>query len=237
MPRRARPGLTASGTVLLAFVGAWLGHTLEYARLAGARGLAASPLSSVHADMLALAALLTLLAALCGIRAWRVWLGLGRRLDAARTCLARALRGQGVPTGPAAGTPLPSGAARWLALLLMLAALQLGLYLVQENLEGVVAGLGILGLGPVTGVHWMAPLIHAAVAMPLASVAVLVSRRLGARSRRIELCERLVLRLLGVLAPRPSAAGRPAAQWSPSPVDRFGGTLWTRPPPRLLLVS
>lgn len=235
MPRSARPGLTASGTVLLAFVGAWLGHTLEYARVAGARGTGVSPLRSVHADMLPLAAVLTLLAALCGIRAWRAWLALGRRLDAARGCLARALRGHGGQAAPAAGSPLPSGGARWLALSLVLAVLQTGIYLVQENLEGVAAGLGLRGLGPVTGVHWMAPLVHVAVAALLAAVAVAGSRRLRARTRRIEVCERLVLRLLGVLAPRPSVLELPPAQWCPSPVDRFGGLLWRRPPPPSLL--
>jgi hypothetical protein len=235
MPRSARPGLTASGTVLLAFVGAWVGHTLEYARLAGTLGTRSSPLSSVHADMLPFAAVLTLAAALLGIRAWRAWLGLGQRLDAARGCLARALRGHGGQARPAAGSPLPSGGSRWLALSLMLAALQIGIYLVQENLEGVAAGLGVRGLGPVTGVHWMAPLLHVAVAALLASVAVAASHRLRARTRRIEVCERLVLRLLGRLAPRPSVLDRPTAQWCPSPVDRFGGLLWRRPPPSSLL--
>jgi hypothetical protein len=234
MPRSARPGLTASGTVLLAFVGAWLGHTLEYARLAGSQGTVASPLGPVHADMLPLAVVLSLLGALCGIRAWRAWLGLGRRLDAARSCLARVLRGHGGQPGPAVGTPLPSGGARWLALALMLAALQIGIYLVQENLEAVAAGLGPRGLEPLTGIHWMAPLLHVAVAALLASVSVAASRRLRARTRRIEVCERLVLRLLGMLAPRPPVLGRPPAPWCPSPVDRFGGTLWRRPPPSSL---
>lgn len=234
MLRSVRPGLTASGTVLLAFVGAWLGHTLEYVRLAGPQGRGASPFGSVHAAMLPLAVVLMVLAALCGIRAWRGWLGLGRRLDAARGCLVRALRGHGGQPRPA-GISLPSGGARWLALSLMLAALQIGIYLIQENLEGVAAGLGLRGLGPVTGVHWMAPLLHAAVAALLASVAVAASRRLRARTRRIEVCERLVLRLLGMLAPRPTVLDRPPAQWCPSPVDRFGGMLWSRPPPWSLL--
>jgi len=197
MARRTRPNLTGAVLVLLAFIGVWVAHTLEYARVAGTGGLRAELVGSVHVYMLPLAGLLTLLATLTGVWCWRAWLALGRRLDAARDSLARAWRGQGTAGVPAHSAAEPSGGARWLALSLMLAALQLGLYLVQENLESAVAGHGIRALAPVIGVHWLAPFIQIGVALLLSSLLFLASRCVHERTRRIEACERLVRLQIG----------------------------------------
>src|SRR5437899_418822 len=91
-PRRLR--LAALGGVLLALIGVWLGHTMEYARLRGAGEAGASMLGALHAYMLPVGMLLALVAAAGAVRGLRLWLGLGRRLRVLRVALASALRGR-----------------------------------------------------------------------------------------------------------------------------------------------
>src|ERR1700746_2517456 len=92
MARGPRRRLFAPSLVLLALVGTWTGHTLEYARVAGRAGLREELFGSVHLYMLPLGALLAVLAAAGGVGWWRAWQALGRRLDAARGTLAASLR-------------------------------------------------------------------------------------------------------------------------------------------------
>jgi hypothetical protein len=233
MVSTSRPRVVASGVAFLAVMGSWLAHTIEYARLSGTAGLAGGAVASMHAYMLPAGAALALGAALCGVWCARAWWALGRRLESARGALASAWRGRrpsGVPASPASP---PSEGCRLVALWVPLAALQVSVYLLQENGEALLAGRALPALGAVTGLHATVLLIHAAVALLLAAVVLLVAERLHRRRSGLAACERLlraVLRTLGRAVDTPAV--RPA--WTPSPLDRFGRHLCRRPPPRLL---
>jgi hypothetical protein len=232
MARGSRRRLFAPSLVLLALVGTWTGHTLEYARVAGRAGLREELFGSVHLYMLPVGAVLVALAAAGSLVWWRAWQALGRGLDAARDALAASLRGHRVSAPPAAAQP--STAARWGALTLLLAALQLVLYLGQENLETAAAGAQLPGVRVFLGVHAAAPLVHLAVAAVLAALMVRGAALLRRRAEHLTGVVRLLRILLAALAaaapPTP-----PVAQWRPSPLERHGGHLWSRPPPDLLL--
>ncbi len=225
--------MLAPGVLLVALVGVWLTHTLEYARVSGAARLSAVVLAPVHAYMLPVGALLTLGAALLGVRCWRAWWALGRRLEQTRTALAGVWRGRGTGWRPAAPVPRPSEGAQLLALWLPLSLLQAGLYLLQENAEALAAGRPLQGLGAVTGVHAPVLAVHVLVAWALAWSVLLVLRRLGERRGVVAACERLLLALLRHLG-RAAAAPHSARATVASPLDRFGRELWRRPPPLLL---
>jgi hypothetical protein len=220
--------LFAPSLVLLALVGTWTGHTLEYARVAGRAGLREELFGSVHLYMLPLGALLAVLAAAGGVGWWRAWQTLGRRLDAARDALAASLRGHRVAAPTA--TAQPSAAARWGALTLLLTGLQLVLYLVQENLEATAAGASAPGLRVYLGVHALAPVVHLAVAAVLAALMARGWALLLLRAERITGVVRLLRILLAALA-APLPPTTPVIEWRPSPLDRLGGQLWRRPPP------
>ncbi|HEY2706047.1 MAG TPA: hypothetical protein VGL20_20390 [Candidatus Dormibacteraeota bacterium] len=218
-----------AGAVLLTFLGVWLGHCLEYLRLGGGLGLRATVLGGTHLYMLPLGALLTLIAAHLGVRAWRLWRGLGRRLEVAHSLLVRALRGR---TSTLVHEPPPCSTETISILLLWppLALGQIGLYLLQENLEAVLTTGRASGLGAVAGVHWAAPLVHGGVALLLAAVVAVISRQIHDRASRLHHCERLVaaLRRACRCVPTPRRA---SVSWSPTPLQRFGAQLWSRPPP------
>jgi hypothetical protein len=233
--RRLR--LAASGGVLLALAGVWLGHTAEYARVFGLTGVREVMAGSLHAYMAPVGMLLALLAALGAVRGVRLWLGLGRQLASLGTALAGALRGdrdaarRPLPGVHAARTPWHP-AARVAACWLPLTALQVGLYLFQENLEAVVAGAPAPGLGAVAGAHALAPLLHAGVALVLCAAVALASRLLRRRASAVERAVALLRHLLDRLGSlRPATPG--ATVPTPAPLDRFG-RLWCRPPPARL---
>jgi hypothetical protein len=232
-PRRLAAG-AAGAFVLVALVGAWLGHTLEYLRVVAGAGPGRSALAGVHAYMLPAGVLLALAAAAAGAGCWGAWLGLGRRLDRARAGLVHAWRGGG--PGPAAppgrATRAVSPPARLLALWLPLGAAQVGLHLAQENVESILAGGRAAGLGPLLGVHWAAGALQLGVALVLAAALLLAGRLLAGRVRALERCERL----LRTLWERRRGGGVPrgARPCLDPPVERFGRQLWSRPPPALL---
>jgi hypothetical protein len=122
--------------------------------------------------------------------------------------------------------------ARLLALWLPLAAVQVGLYLGQENLESALAGVGAAGLRPLLGVHAAAAAVQIAVALVLAAALLLAGRLLRARARDLEGCERL-LRALWVRLHRGARTPAGARLRLAPPADRFGRQLWSRPPPTL----
>lgn len=228
-PRRVAAG-AAGAFVLLALLGAWAGHTLEYLRMVGGAGPGPRGLGGAHVYMVPLGALLALAAAAAAAGCWRAWLGLGRRLDRARAGLARAWRGGRTAPAPTGPVPRVSPPARLVALWLPLGAAQVTLYLVQENLESILAGGGPAGAGPLLGIHRAATAIHAAVALVLAAAMLAAGRLLARRAGVLAGCERL-LRVLW--SPRRAAAGLPgrARPRLGPPVDRFGRQLWCRPPP------
>ncbi|HVC05542.1 MAG TPA: hypothetical protein VND88_12785 [Candidatus Acidoferrales bacterium] len=228
--RHAR--VAASASVLLAFAGLWVGHTLEYLRVWGGAGLADSITNPVHAYMLPLAGALVVLGALFAIRLLRAWQALNMRLEQAAMRLRRVWRGR-VEQVPAAA-PGRSPGARLVAIWLPLAAAQIALYLVQENIEAVARAQPAPGLGSITGVHWAAPLVHLYVALLLACgtrICQILLRRRTAVVERVEAFVRAAVRRLSDL---PAPVSAPPAPDRRSPFDTLGRDLWRRPPPPLL---
>lgn len=227
-PRRLR--LAASGGVLLALAGVWLGHTVEYARVNGLAGAGSVMVRSLHVYMLPVGLVLAMAAAAGAVHGVRAWLGLGRQLGALRLAVSRALRGQAArgASSPAASRLGPGrrGVGAWW---LPLALLQIGLYLFQENVEAAVAGAPAPGLGAITGVHALAPLVHAAVALVLCAGVALGARLLRRRAAAVDRAAALLRHLLDRLGSMRAELPRTVAA-VPVPLDRFG-RLWCRPPP------
>jgi hypothetical protein len=235
LPRR-RLRLAASGGVFLALAGVWLGHTVEYVRVAGTAGLREELLGSIHWYMLPVGLALALVAAVLSVRAWQLWVGLGRQLTVARWAIARAWRGgRHTPTESAMWAPRVEQAPRLNATRIwpLLALAQIGLYLLQENLEALAAGVPAPGMQALAGRHWAAPLVHAAVALLLTGAVVLVRRAFQHRSRVVT-STRALLRVLLAVIGRATAARPATPPPAPRPADRFG-RLWCRPPPPLLV--
>ncbi|HMC53073.1 MAG TPA: hypothetical protein VKI64_09965, partial [Acidimicrobiales bacterium] len=105
--------------------------------------------------------------------------------------------------------------------------LQLALYLVQENLEARTFHLPAPGLGAVTGVHAMAPLVHLAVAAIVTTVVWLTRRRVTELLAESDWTDGVIARR----GPRPTriAGRRLIRSWTPG--QRWGMALWARPPP------
>ncbi|HEY2594057.1 MAG TPA: hypothetical protein VGK33_09175 [Chloroflexota bacterium] len=242
-----RRRLAVTLAVLAALVGEWLGHSLNYYRLAGVGGLQSALTSGIHDYMLPLG-LALLVAAAAGAAGWtRAWLALSRRLDDSATALGLLRRGRrpadlgqggAARQGSTARTvlgrrgPAPSFAARVVALAVPMGALQCSLYLVQENLERALHGVAWSGLAPLLDGYGAAVWIQAAVAVLMAAALILASRLLHSKRVLVERCERLV----GVLWQR-------AVRGTSSPLPRrsdvlptsliFRSVLWGRPPPVL----
>ncbi len=224
--------VAASGGVLLALIGLFLGHTLEYLRVWGPTGIVESITNPVHAYMLPVAGVLLALGAVFALRLARAWQALNARLDGAAAGVRRVLRGRNADVS-VAPTALSTSGTRLVAIWLPLATAQTALYLVQENIEAVARSQPAPGLGAITGIHWAAPFVHLYVSLLLACVV----RICEILFRRREIAVERVEALLRVIARRRRAAApssrRPAAL-AVSPLDRLGRHLWRRPPPLLL---
>ena len=227
--------MLAPGVILLALIGVWLTHTVEHARVGGAAGVRVAAFASVHVYMLPVGALLALAAALAGVGVWRAWWALGRRLEQTRIALAGAFRGRRSPWTRREAPARPSEGAQLLALWLPLCLLQVGLYLLQENVEALIANRAAPGLGAVTGIHAPVLAVHVLVAWTLAWIVLLVLRRLGERRGLVAACERLLSALLRRIG-RAEAIPHAARSCDASPRERLGSSLWRRPPPLLLPV-
>jgi hypothetical protein len=225
---RARP--LVMGAVLIALIGVWMTHTAEYVRIGGPTEAWHVLTGSVHLYMLPTAGILALVAALGAARLWRAWTALGWRLQSTRAAIAAVWRGRqpSHPLPPAHALP-PFG-CRLLALWLPLAVVQAALYLLQENAEARWAGLPVPGLGPMTGLHWAAPLIDLAVALLLAAGASALLALFRRRAHVVVASQRLLHALMVAVAARvtPPAARR---GWVRSPLDLFGTHILRRPPP------
>jgi hypothetical protein len=222
--------LSAAGMVVLGCAGTWVAHTVEYARVWGVRGLETATFGAAHLYMLPLAAALAGLGALGALRLRAARAALRSRLLQARRSRLSLWRGRPAPSPPPPAGP-PSAAAGLISLWLPLAAAQLCLYLIQENVEALPAGLPAPGLGAITGVHWAAAIVHLCVALVLAAAVRVVQRRMDRVAAAVARVEALVRRLAGrhrLRAPAPPARCRRAAG---SPLERLGGHLWRRPPP------
>ena len=234
-PRHPVRRLAVAG-VLTALTGVWVSHTVEYARTSGLGQTRLGLTAPVHLYMLPTAVILALVAAIRAARLWRSWVALSWRIARTRAGIEAAWRGLRPSHLGSDHDRLPSFGCRLAALWLPLATVQVALYLLQENLEARWSGRPTPGLDPVTGIHWAAPLVHLAVALVFASGAAAVLalfRRRGARRRP-----------RGAAAPCPAARpggpalpADPARSWTPSPVDRFGTHILSRPPPPPVLRS
>jgi hypothetical protein len=221
----------ASGGVLLALVGLFIGHTLEYLRVWGAAGVVASMTNPVHAYMLPVGVVLVLLSAVFALRLRRAWRTLNHRLDSAAARLRRISRGR--PEAAVDQKPRSTPGTRLVAIWLPLAGAQIVLYVVQENVEAVASGHAAPGLAAITGIHWAAPFVHLYVALLLACVVRICQVLLHRREvvvERIEALVRAMVRRRHTVAPRIDGA----RTRSVSPLERVGRHLWRRPPPLLL---
>ena len=222
----------ASGGVLLALVGLFIGHTLEYLRVWGAAGIVESITNPVHAYMLPVAGVLVALGAVFAFLLARAWRALNDRLDRAAASVRRVWRGR--PDG-AAGVPAPrsTAGARLAAIWLPLAAAQIALYLVQENVEAVARSQPAPGLGAISGIHWAAPLVHVYVSLLLACAVRISQVLFHRREVAVERVEALLCAIVTRRRTAPLVVARPLPRSLP-PLDRLGPHLWRRPPPLLL---
>ena len=225
--------IAASASVLLAFIGLWAGHTLEYLRVWGAAGLAGSMTNPVHAYMLPLAGALIVLGALFALRLLRAWQALNARLEQAAVRLQRVWRGR-VEHVPEASPRRSSPGARLVAIWLPLAAAQIVLYVIQENIEAIARAQPAPGLASITGVHWAAPFVHLYVALLLACGTRICQILLQRRTAVVERVEAFVRAAMRRRRDLPAPASVPPAADRLSLLDILGGALWRRPPPLLL---
>lgn len=238
MAPRDKRRLLVGGFVALALLGLWLGHTVEYVRVLGTAGLTTELTGSVHAYMLPLGAALALAAAIGGTWIWRSWVALGARLDRARAVARSLLRGHPpattAPSSEPASPTSPSFTAGVLAAWPALALLQVALYLVQENVEALAAGAPAPGFGAITGVHALAPLVHAGVALVLVVAGAGLLRLLQRRARQVAVVEAVVRALLRRWRGLPQPLAIPAARDAAAPSQLLGRHILQRPPPSLL---
>jgi len=179
---------------LLAVVGTWLAHAIEYARVAGVRGLVDGLAGPLHTYMVPAGAVIAVLTFCVATGFVRAAGRMKQRRRELKSRLASAFRGRPGTLG-AASPPAPSRKVTYRAILAGFASLQLILYLLQENIEAAAAGSAAPGLGAVTGAHWAAPLVHFAVAALLALVVIAIRRVFTTRLRAIA----TLVAVLGVL--------------------------------------
>jgi len=229
-PDSLRLRLAASGGVFLALTGAWLGHEFEYLRVWGVAGLERGLVGSMHAYMLPVGLVFAGLAALFAGGAWIRWQQLALRLDRAALAFRAALSGKRVTLEPVVRDFIrPSWGSRILVLGAALAILQIGLYLLQENVEALIVGATAPGFGAITGVHWAAPLIQLDIALTLLTAVAFVQNRLQARAAAIASLELFVRAIIGRLRVVDDVPRRFIASLAP---HRFWGRhIWSRPPP------
>ena len=231
MRPRARLRLLGGSFALLAMAGLWIGHSLEYIRVWGTRGFTTIAAGSVHAYMLPVGVALALAGAFVSLAAFRLWVRLGRRLDVAKAALTDSLLGRATRTRPAGDAALhaPSTTTALLLAWPVLSAVQIGLYLAQENLEAIRVGLPAPGFGAITGVHALAPAVHAVVALVLLLLVAAVARLFRRRTAVIAGIEGRIRRL--VARRRSIEVRRPVASAPAPPLRLLGAQLWCRPPP------
>ena len=224
--------VVASGGVLLALVGLFISHTLEYLRVWGPQGVVDSMTNPVHAYMLPVAGALLALSAVFAFRLARAWQALNVRFDCAAAGVRRLWRGRPAEVDPSSHSASMPG-TRLAAIWLPLAAAQTVLYIVQENIEAVARSQPAPGLGAISGIHWAAPLVHLYVSLLLACLVRICQVLFRGREVVVERVEAL-LRAIVRLRERTVAGIRRPVIEAIAPIDRLGGHVWRRPPPLLL---
>jgi hypothetical protein len=233
IPQR-RTRVAASSGVLLALIGLFIAHTLEYLRVWGTAGVVGSMTNPVHAYMLPVAGALVVLSAIFAFRLARAWRALNERLDRAAAGVRRLWRGRAEDVAGAAAIRSTSG-TRLAAIWLPLATAQIALYLVQENVEAVARSQPAPGLGVITGIHWAAPFVHLYVSLLLACLVRICQILFRRREAVVERVEALLRAIVRRRRSRAIVAFRPSSRWV-APLERLGRHLWRRPPPLLLAI-
>jgi hypothetical protein len=196
-----------------------------YVHLRGAAGLREELFGTPHLYMLPAAGLMIAVTGLALRHLWRRWSDLGRRLAMARAAVDRAWRGH--RTTPLEQPAAPTWSYRLVSLWLVVAPLQLVLYVLQESLEARSVHQAVPGLAVLWSDHWSATVVHLLTALVLCALAVRLTGGIVRRARALVVHERLLRWLL-----RRLAATRPVTGIAlQSPLDRFGRQLWGRPPP------
>jgi hypothetical protein len=162
----------------------------------------------------------------------RAWQALNDRLDRAAAGVRRIWRGRADGVA-GARAPRSTPGTRLAAIWLPLAAAQIALYLVQENVEAVARSQAAPGLGAITGIHWAAPFVHLYVSLLLACVVRICQVLFHRREVAVERVEALLRAIVRRRRTTPVVVIRPVGRAVP-PLDRLGRHLWRRPPPLLL---
>jgi len=231
------PRYAAPLWVMTALCGLWVAHTLEIEQLLAAGALnpgsaSLSPFGGVHRYMAGVGVALLVVATLGGLRLWRTWWALCRRLEVTRQHFHRLLRGGAAPEHADAPDAMPSAPARLVSLWLPLAVAQIILYVVQENIERAAVGRPLPGLGVLLGVHWAAVPMHLGVSLLLAFAVLVAAWPMRRKAEAIVTAQRaLRTRLRWLFRAKPMAATADWAQHVPSLRDLLGTHLWHRPPP------
>jgi hypothetical protein len=245
MPDGVRSSRGILVLAVVALAAEWLGHAVTWWLTGGAEpGHALS--GSLHAYLQPLGVTLGLAAVVATwlvvdtarrlsrhARRLRATLTQGWRLDAAPDDpLAAALGDRRFDPSCSPG-PAQLGAGAVVGRASILFAVQVIVYLVQENVEARAVGLGWPGLHVLSAHHGSALMVHAAVALAAATVLVMVSGRL---IRRRGVVARLAA-LASRIRDRRRRVGRPG--WRPTLVWTgrwpLAAALDPRPPPRTAL--
>jgi hypothetical protein len=172
--------LRFTSLVVLALLGTWLGHGVEYGLVAGLHGVVLGLTGPLHSYMLPAALFLSLGTFALALRVAAVARATRQRADRLWRLLRRGVRHEPAQIAPTVGCePHPFG------LVAVLALAQTALYLAQENVEAAVQGAPAPGLGAVTGAHWTAPIVQLAFATWLALGWLVCTRILRRRHRAI----------------------------------------------------
>jgi hypothetical protein len=209
--------LRLASLVLLALIGTWLGHAVEYGLVAGWRGVALGMWGPAHSYMLPAALLLVVGAFVLAARLAAASTAAGRRAELLWRHLRRGVRGSTLTDV----TPAHRAEPRPFVLAIGLAAAQIGLYLIQENVEAAVAAAPAPGVGAIAGAHWTAPLVQLAFAVWLSLGWLVCHRALRRRQREVGRLE-AVIRAMSRRRRTPDVRPLPqpvatAAPWSSLP--------------------
>jgi hypothetical protein len=227
-PRR---GARWGGFVTLALVGEWLGHGGSW-WLSGGVGPGRALSGPMHTYLGPVGVVLAGLAVAMSGLIWWCLARLRRRTDSLRHALAQVWRADpvlGHQAGALADAQAAGRRAGPLQIWGVLAAVQLVLYVVQENLELHLLGLPDAGLHVLTAHHGLPLLVHGTVAFGATIVAVVLSDRWDEHLARARGVARLYVRVAAPLTPVAPWRGprRPTAR----PRTLFGFSFAARPPP------
>lgn len=217
--------LRFTSLVLVAVIGTWLGHAIEYGVLAGWRGVELGLWGPIHSYMAPAALILVVAAFALSLRLVALTRVAQRRAERLWHQLRRGIRDGG--THSTAARP-PWTDSHVVALFLIVAAAQVALYLVQENVETALAGMPAPGIAAITGAHWTAPLVQLAVASCLTLGWLLADRLLR---RRLEAGDRIEALFRVIARRRRGAPSRRTPPPLPAPSRRPSRAWATRAPP------